>query len=128
MRRNIINTILGVLAAVCAAWLLMSSIRDIATKGRPVQSEQVVIDGTVCSGEFVQRMYNSMRLSTWLTVLSAIACAVAAIGFLKVLSAKLAYGASAVACLVGAVGTVGVFQTAATGSKFCTPLNTPEPQ
>lgn len=122
------NTILGILAAVCAVCLLVTSLWDLATKDRPVQSEQVVLGDNVCSGEFVQRLYNRTQTSNLFTVLSAIGCAVASIGFLKVYSAKLAYGASAAACIAWAVGVAWVFQTAATGTKFCSPLNTPQPR
>lgn len=113
------ETLLGGMAAGCAAWLIITSMLGLATKKTPIG------DGNACDRAFEKRMYQRMEIAKWLDILSGIACAVAAFAFLKMQSASLAYGSSAMAVLAGGAGAFAVFHHAATAR--CTETITPQP-
>jgi hypothetical protein len=99
------ETILGGLAAGCAAWLIIMPVLDIIARNPPA------FDGTdsVCDREHETRMYTRMQANNVLTVLSGLGCAVASVALLKMNSAKLAYTSSGIATLVGCAGMLYVF-------------------
>lgn len=99
------DMILGGLAAGCAACLVINSVRDMSARHRPVFTDE-----NACDRAFEKRMYQAIQTSNWLSVLSGIGCAVAAVAFLKLHSAELAYAASAAAGLVGAAGAIAVLR------------------
>ena len=96
------ETILGGLAAGCAAWILTGSIRDMLTRDPPV----FFGDESVCDREHMTRMHNRIQATNWLSVLSGLGCVLASVAFLKMQSPKVAYGASVLATLVGCGGSL----------------------
>lgn len=115
MRRT--GTILGGLAAGCAAWLVISSMRDIRARQPP----SLFSNGNACDREFEARIYQSIRTANWFSVLSGLGCAATAVGILKMQSNKVAYGGAGVAMLAGLLGIVAIIRTA---MMPCSSLNT----